>query len=578
MISRATALARRPSVSASVLGLLVCFGLALALSASSASAAACANEQLRSESNVDPTTGQPYSTELPDCRAYEMVSPVEKQGHGAGVGVSNNGPNVLPLGIAPEGEPVGWSSEGDFLEPENFGVNRESSINPYLSRRGEKGWSTSSAFPPRSLVDRPLPNGGGLEGDFSLDLTSRQVSCGPSPSGKGERGGEGPSLVCALRKAGGGWEASALFRTVAGNTAAGINQIYLGASADLSRVFFQPEDPLQLEIGEDRTPFGESVGIYEVAGMGTGAQYLRLVNVDNSGGELLTEQGGAGGLEGPLLGAARGDPHVLGSSYHAISESGDVFFTAQPPGGSKTLTLYARIHCVAGPSCTEDGNGEDLETVNVSNPSPSECTETTCPKVCTAAEEAKLGATLAKEECQGLKSATYEGASVNGSKVFFTTRQRLLNGDTYETPDLYEYDFKRKAGENLIQISAGEPNAQPVVGGAEVKGVLRSSSDGSHIYFVADGVLTTEKNDFGEAAVKGDSNLYGYDTVTGKTKFIATSKLAPSAFGVEESKGNATKIEEADLERKLQVTPDGKYLVFSSPVPKLAGNTNKKMK
>ena len=90
MIGRTMVSARRALASVSVLGLLACV-LALVLSASPAMAAECPNEQLRKESNVDPSTGRPFSTELPDCRAYEMVSPLEKQAHGAGVAVSNNG-------------------------------------------------------------------------------------------------------------------------------------------------------------------------------------------------------------------------------------------------------------------------------------------------------------------------------------------------------------------------------------------------------------------------------------------------------------------------------------------------------
>jgi hypothetical protein len=57
----------------------------LALAASSALAAgdanqaaaaeACPNEQLRQESLLNPVTGLPFSTQLPECRAYEQVSP-----------------------------------------------------------------------------------------------------------------------------------------------------------------------------------------------------------------------------------------------------------------------------------------------------------------------------------------------------------------------------------------------------------------------------------------------------------------------------------------------------------------------
>ena len=88
----------------------------LALGAGAADAA-CPNEQLRDESNVDTVTGQPYSVGLPDCRAYEMVSPLYKQSHG--VHLVNTGPTgALP--VAPEGNEIGFASEGAFAGLENY--------------------------------------------------------------------------------------------------------------------------------------------------------------------------------------------------------------------------------------------------------------------------------------------------------------------------------------------------------------------------------------------------------------------------------------------------------------------------
>src|SRR5262249_48679659 len=157
---------------------------------------------------------------------------------------------------------------------------------------------------------------------------------------------------------------------------------------------------------------------------------------------------------GPRLGDNRGQ-EVIGSAYHAISaDGGTVFFTATPtatqqPEGEQ-LTVYARVGA--------------KETVAVSNPSPSECT--TC-------------STTAKP-------ATFQGACADGSKVFFTTEQQLLNSDTDETTDLYEYDFNPPAGHpHLAQVSGGEPTDPMPGAGANVLGVVRTSSDGSHVYFVA---------------------------------------------------------------------------------------------
>lgn len=57
--------------------LLACLILLGVNVAPSLAAESCPNEQLRAESNVNPATGEPYSAQLPECRAYELVSPPE---------------------------------------------------------------------------------------------------------------------------------------------------------------------------------------------------------------------------------------------------------------------------------------------------------------------------------------------------------------------------------------------------------------------------------------------------------------------------------------------------------------------
>ena len=85
-------------------------------------------------------------------------------------------------------------------------------------------------------------------------------------------------------------------------------------------------------------------------------------------------------------------------------------------------------------------------------------------------------------------------------------------------------------------------------------------------------MLTAEPNGDGEKAKTGQYNLYGYDTVTGKTKFIATTtetiadNPVPSpSKGPERRWTPRTRIEEEDFGRKAQTTPDGRDLVFTSP-------------
>jgi hypothetical protein len=532
MISRAMPSARHMAARETVLAVLACAAAALAstLALASPAAAECPTETLRQESDTNPTTGQPYSAGLPDCRAYEMVSPLYKQAHDAGV--LSGGGTGLP--VAPSGETVGWASLGSFANPENYFT-----VNPYLSQRGASEWSTSSAFAPRNLVDGPFTSG--IENDSSPDLRSVRATCGSNPEEPGQRGtGATFTDACARREGGGSWTSTPAYREVNGEPLSGT---YLGASADLSHVFIRPDGfllPLDIVPEPPR-------GIYEIAGCCTSSSALRLVNVDNEGNELVLLHKGE--IKGPLFGDVG---HIVvpveGSEYHAISESGRaVFFTATPnnpkTGEAETLTVYARVNCGTNAAhssapCKEDGSsGEWFETVAVSNPSKKECSE--CDTAATRLEA----------------EATFQGASADGLKVFFTTDQKLLS-HADGTSNLYEYDFSRPEGQKLVLLSPDEA-------GAEVAGVVRNSPDGSHIYFVAKGELTQEANGNGEKAKTGEANLYGYDTATGKTKFVAAH-----AGEIVGSLGT-------DSERHAQTTPDGRYLVFSSPAH-LAGDTNTK--
>src|SRR5436305_8050532 len=112
MIGRAT-VSFRP---ACMLGVVCATALAAALAFASPAAAECLNETLRRESNPNPTTGKPYSAGLPDCRAYEMVSPLNKQGRAA-ERISALGSGGIP--VAPGGDTAAWGSYGAFSNPEN---------------------------------------------------------------------------------------------------------------------------------------------------------------------------------------------------------------------------------------------------------------------------------------------------------------------------------------------------------------------------------------------------------------------------------------------------------------------------
>jgi hypothetical protein len=151
------------SVTASIaiaLGVL----LALALPAVS-QGAECPNERLREDarvSNVDSTTGQPYDIDLPDCRAYEQVSPAEKDGGSGGVlnfdyphQASTAALGGLPMRSLADGSAIVYTGEPFFhVPPED--LSKESLSIEYLSTRTTGGWETESntTLPPE---ETPIP-------------------------------------------------------------------------------------------------------------------------------------------------------------------------------------------------------------------------------------------------------------------------------------------------------------------------------------------------------------------------------------------------------------------------------------
>ena len=570
---------RRSAVGVALMGILALLAVGGLNVSAAAAAEACPNEAARQESRINPFTGQPYSAGLPECRAYEMVSPPNKQSHDAGTrGTEFNAAEVV---LSPEGTAASWVSQGDFGEPENF-ISKHGPDELYLSQRGGSGWSTSSAFAPQNLVSYPTGTDNVFD-DFTHNLISGRVSCGED-SLFGTLVEPRDAYACAIKHGEGQWEGTPLYSSLENeNIKGGAEVAYRGASADVSRVFIQilvpllPGDVRGEELSSNKT---SSKAIYEIGPVGKSAQ-LRFVNVSGEGGTSASEPltyPFEGGLGSPHLGGVAPREENYGTDYHAVSESGEtVFFeaslnaseTASPRRveESETPTVFARIPCPSvdysfakpcetverevEPDVKEKVDGR--QTIKVSDPDAAEgCAE--C------------------NQSAPVKPAAYLGAAADGSKVFFATKQKLLNGD--ETTNLYEYYLgpaqelpAYMKGQRLVDLTAiEEPNGARVAvpggarlgaGGALPEGVVRTSEDGGYVYFIAKGVM-------GAGAVSGAENLYGVNTQTGQIKFVAVVTGLADFEGLQAPFGHS---------QHAQTTPDGRDLVFSSTA-KLAGDTN----
>jgi hypothetical protein len=138
------------------LGLLTGALLSLALLPATASAGSCPNQTSREQNS---------STNLPDCRAYEMVSPLDKNGGDVGTLGS-----VLSGGVAeaaPDGNRMTYASYSSFGE----GPKGAAAASQYLANRTSTGWSTENITPPSLAPETPI-DGLGFGGHYKAFNTN----------------------------------------------------------------------------------------------------------------------------------------------------------------------------------------------------------------------------------------------------------------------------------------------------------------------------------------------------------------------------------------------------------------------
>jgi hypothetical protein len=409
---------------------------------------------------------------LPDCRAYELVTPADKGivqdmfGEGSAVAIA------IP---SPGGSSVALQAHA-ALEP-GAGVGLE---NNYIFSRALSGWEMTSLIPPgagateyRPEIFSPDLSQVGLESDtnktFVIRGTERNFVVGPPG---------GPYTKIAT--------------TPAEELQFGGNQhqdTLLGASPDFSHVVFGSADHTLLSA----TPTGTDAKAFDLYEWVKGQ--LRLVNVTNTGSVI--------GKCGAMLGGFRGiggSQRVNSTLHHAVSADGSkVFFTSPDTSlqegegcfggelggtegtGPNAPRLYMRVSEVVG-------GHEESRTAEVSAPAP--------------------GVTLSPAEEE--LPVTYEEASMDGSKIFFKTARALTVGAAKNLRGLYEYDTEAPESSRLTLVYQG----------ALTNGVY-SSNDGSVAYF------------FTESG-SNEETLYRYEAAGGgSVRAIAT--LGKPSRGLERS-------------------------------------------
>lgn len=492
------------------------------------------------------------SERLPDCRAFEQVSPAETGGLDA---VTLQPPQPAQSSACEGGDPctLAYMNVGAAFG----GAPGNEFDNAYLATRGAEGWQTTPLSPPTPQA--PANGLAKVAYAFSGDLSQAILRV---PLQQLTEGAPAGVFNLFLRQPGGVYSLltpnSPTEPPVAGCGRCFEHEdvpAFAGASSDLAHVIFEANDSLV-----QGAPAGGVENLYETAD-----GHVQLVEWLPDG--AVPAQGAQAG------GGINAIDEASGELEHAISEDGShVLFEAKADGGAPDeqqqgkTELYDRI--------------DASSTVEVSAPAPG-----AEPKKC------ETGRGICDAE-----PARFWAASADGSLVYFTSKAALTKesntGSEVRTQqeleeqrereeegepepeaqnpgdDLYRYDVDTRTLTDLT-ADAEAPN------GAEVLGVVGASSDGSRVYFVANA-------DLAGAAEAGEPNLYLWDGAP-KPTFIAALKapdMAEETAVEAEDKGEAFPYE-SDVEDWTQrptmsqayVTPDGEHLAFMSVNP-LTGYDN----
>jgi hypothetical protein len=335
----------------------------------------CPNDALRDGA---PSSANHPSAALPDCRAYEQASPVDKNG----VDVTGR---VAWLKASPNGNAVSFLSASGIP-----GGEGGQELPAYLARRGASDWSSHGMLPPAAIGEEALVSG--WTPDFSqvfawsaklgslnnVTLTSRSLD-GPLttivPYGSGLR-----------------------------------NPYYAGASADGSTVFFESTGKL---------PGTEAIeGKSNVYAWDRTSGKVSLASALNED-KAPSEGAFAGSYD--WIKASTPTPSTLADGgaqrgyytqdNHAVSSDGSLYFTAAGTG-----QLYLRRNPTQPQSnLDKDGN----------------CTE--AGKACTiqvSASQRHSGHGEDGTDVTGTQPAAFMAASADGSKVFLTSSEKLTDDAT----------------------------------------------------------------------------------------------------------------------------------------------------
>jgi len=481
------------------------------------------------------------STFLPDCRAYELVSPPDKN-----AGEVQQGAGSQAASFSSDGNAAAFCTGAIFGQPPG---EMPAVCASYLSRRtatGPTGWQTTNPFPPvcRNSVDTGANEGAQniwLPADFGSFPAAvlEQSELDGCPFGPLDPSAPAPAMNVYRQDLGADPSTFSLLPTDSqpGNTSAPSID-FRGASEDLRHIVYSAE----LNQTPDSPPQEDFSKLYSWDDGATS-----LVSVDPAGNPFTVS------ADIPLAGA--------GYSYlnqSAVSQNGErVYFqAAASPGGSAS----PGGGCDPGPGCElylrDQGVGQ---TFRVSAP---ECSGSCGPS---HSPTAFLSATPAGDKAFFLSCDQLTDAST----PFETSVSPACAGavtDQSEQAKLYRWSEDPDAsGHHLTDLTSDHEPSDGLR--PRAKALIGASADGDTAYFVAHGQIVSGQP-------TGDFlKLYrwrwngGTPVVDYLGPYISSFGFRGrflSALGADNITTSSLAYDDNLSGHRVQVTPDGRYLLITS--------------
>jgi DNA-binding beta-propeller fold protein YncE len=447
---------------------------------------------------------------LPDCRAYEMVSPVDKNG-GDIVGLCSPDCHRAETNQASvDGERLTYSSYKAFGDALSGPY-----VNQYIATRGPEGWSTHGISPPfaSGLFGGVINSLFITETEFkafSPDLKSAWlVDASRLPLTPDAVEG----FVNLYRQDTGDGALTAL--TTAEPKFAkgkGYGLEFQGRSADGADILFTARAALTPDAAvgsEDQ--FGPKPQLY-----GSFGGELRLVSVLPDGSASPDDSSA-----GTPAQAGGGPSHGSQTLEHAISDDGSRIFWSSTPNGPTQAKLYLRLNPDQPQSEIEIKTGKCKQpakacTVAVSSGPSQFWTADSDGSRALFSENEDLYEYRLSAKSKTLiahKALGVLGASEDLSHVYFASKESLAPGATAGERNLYlDKDGAMTFVATLASVGVIAPSA---LDPRPVMHVARVTPDGRRIAFMSTNSLTGYDNtDLGNG--KAASEVFTYDAETGQ--------------------------------------------------------------